>query len=178
MVELATTPLNRITVSHLSKVTGISRQGFYYHFSDVYALAVWNFKTQVTQRVKAYATYASWVTCITQMMDWMQEHKVECYRVIEAMPSGEFENFLFNELRELMIAVLEDLESAIGAEDFHVKPEDRVFIIEHFTLTVQSHVMHWLASDMNQDPHVLVPRIQKILRGSVARALREFSNPE
>lgn len=178
MSELKTTPLNRVSVSRLSSMTGISRQGFCYHFSDVYDLAVWNFKTQVTQRVKSYATYSSWTTCIIQMMDWIQEHDVECYRVIEAMPTGEFEQFLFTELRELMVAVMEDLELSIRPEDRRVTQSDRDFIIDHFTLAVQSHIMHWLSDRMPERPSFLVPRIEQVIRGGVARALLSFSeNP-
>lgn len=175
MSELATTPLNRITVSRLSAMTGISRQGFYYHFSDVYDLAVWNFKTQVTERVKAYATYSSWVTCIEQMLVWLQEHKTECYRVIEAMPSGELEQFLYTELHELMVSVMTDLEAQVAGEHLRVSTYDRDFIIEHTTLTVQAHIMHWLSHDMPQDPHFLIPRVEKIMHGSVARGLRIFA---
>lgn len=176
MSELKTTPLNRVTVSRLSSMTGISRQGFYYHFSDVYDLAVWNFKTQVTQRVKSYATYSSWTTCIIQMMEWMQEHEVECYRVIEAMPPGDFEHFLFNELRELMTAVLEDLEPSIRPEDRCVTDRDRNFVIDHFALTIQAHIMHWLSNHMPEEPSFMVPRIQQMIKGGVARALKSFSD--
>ena len=39
---LTTTPLSKVTVSGLTRTAGVTRQAFYYHFSDIRDLTGWD----------------------------------------------------------------------------------------------------------------------------------------
>lgn len=169
MDELQTTALNRVTVRRLTQLTGTSRQGFYYHFTDVYDLAVWTFKTEITERVMAHASYAQWSAGLTTLLEWMDEHHDQTYQTIEALSLGELERFLFTELRAMMRAVVADVEEVDGVPA--PAPTEREIVVEHFTLAVLGHILHWLATDMAAEPAELARRIEWLLRGGVARSL-------
>ncbi|WP_172193047.1 TetR-like C-terminal domain-containing protein [Actinomyces faecalis] len=170
--ELETTPLNRVTVRRLSEVTGITRQAFYYHFADVYDLAVWTFMQEVTHRVMAAASYARWAEGLELLMVWMAEHKAQAYQTLQALSHEDLERFLHGQLRAMMVVIVSELEQAYPVR---LSEQDRAFIIDHYTLSVLGHLLHWLVTGMEQDPHVLVPRIERVLRGSVWQSLTRFS---
>ena len=44
---LRDTPLDEITVKDLTERCGISRQAFYYHFSDIYAVVDWGLQQEL-----------------------------------------------------------------------------------------------------------------------------------
>ena len=49
---LRDTPLDEITVKDLTERCGISRQAFYYHFSDIYAVVDWGLQQEL-QKLQA-----------------------------------------------------------------------------------------------------------------------------
>jgi len=168
--ELETTPLNRVTVRRLTQATGITRQAFYYHFADVYDLAVWTFMQEVTHRVMDAAGYDHWAEGLELLMVWMAQHKAQTYQTIQALSHEDLERFLHSQLRAMMVVIVAELDHDRG-----LSPQDRAFIIDHYTLCVLGHLMHWLATGMQQDPHVLVPRIERVLRGCVSQSLTRFN---
>ena len=58
--QLRSTPLDKVTVSSLTAQAGITRQTFYYHFADVYDLAVWVFEQEVANHIMEHASYSEW----------------------------------------------------------------------------------------------------------------------
>ena len=67
---LTTTPLSKVTVSGLTRTAGVTRQAFYYHFSDIRDLTVWVFKREVTNQINAHATYENWSDGLLAMLVW------------------------------------------------------------------------------------------------------------
>lgn len=167
---LTTTPLSKVTVSGLTRTAGVTRQAFYYHFSDIRDLTVWVFKREVADQIISHATYDDWSEGLLAMLVWMQSHPEETRSVISSLGMEELQVFLHKQLR----AVMEPIVDQLGA-DLTVTEGDRMFITEHFTLAVLGHISQWIATGMSADPYILTERIARILDGQVLRALTLFS---
>lgn len=167
---LTTTPLSKVTVSGLTRTAGVTRQAFYYHFSDIRDLTVWVFKREVADQIISHATYDDWSEGLLAMLVWMQSHPEETRSVISSLGMEELQIFLHKQLR----AVMEPIVDQLGA-DLTVTEGDRMFITDHFTLAVLGHISQWIATGMSADPYILTERIARILDGQVLRALTLFS---
>lgn len=167
---LMTTPLSKVTVSGLTRTAGVTRQAFYYHFSDIRDLTVWVFKREVADQIISHATYDDWSEGLLAMLVWMQSHPEETRSVISSLGMEELQVFLHKQLR----AVMEPIVDQLGA-DLTVTEGDRMFITDHFTLAVLGHISQWIATGMSADPYILTERIARILDGQVLRALTLFS---
>ena len=163
---LTTTPLSKVTVSGLTRTAGVTRQAFYYHFSDIRDLTVWVFKREVADQIISHATYDDWSEGLLAMLVWMQSHPEETRSVISSLGMEELQIFLHKQLR----AVMEPIVDQLGA-DLTVTEGDRMFITDHFTLAVLGHISQWIATGMSADPYILTERIARILDGQVLRAL-------
>ena len=85
----------------------------------------------------------------------------------------------------MMAAIITELEGQTPKQDTDndtvtpvfspLSAQYRDFIIDHFTLSVVAHVLHWLNQDMRTDPYILVENIEVIMRGSVLAALKRYS---
>lgn len=170
--ELATTPIDRVTVAGLAKTCGITRQTFYYHFADVYELAIWVFETDIADHIMAHASYELWADGFLKMLHYMQEHDAQCYAVINTLTTEKLEQFFYYQLRNMMRAIVAELQG-----ERVLVAADRRFIIDHFSLSVLAHLLHWLARGMRDDPRPLVANLEYIMRGSVERALNLFAAP-
>ncbi len=167
---LTTTPLSKVTVSGLTRTAGVTRQAFYYHFSDIRDLTVWVFKREVADQIISHATYDDWSEGLLAMLVWMQSHPEETRSVISSLGMEELQIFLHKQLRTVMEPIVDQL----GA-DLTVTEGDRMFITDHFTLAILGHISQWIATGMSADPYILTERIARILDGQVLRALTLFS---
>jgi len=167
---LMTTPLSKVTVSGLTRTAGVTRQAFYYHFSDIRDLTVWVFKREVADQIISHATYEDWSEGLLAMLVWMQSHPEETRSVISSLGVEELQIFLHKQLR----AVMEPIVDQLGT-DLTVTEGDRIFITDHFTLAILGHISQWIATGMSADPYILTERIARILDGQVLRALTRFS---
>ncbi|WP_026460800.1 TetR/AcrR family transcriptional regulator C-terminal domain-containing protein [Schaalia suimastitidis] len=170
---LRTTPLNKVTVRQLTDAAGLRRQTFYYHFADVYDLAVWLFKSEIADHILSHASYAQWSDGFLEMLVYLQQHREQSFAVISSLKHDDLELFFYQQLRTMTAAIVAELDG-----DLPVKKDDREFIVQHYTLCVLGHLLHWLAREMRDDPYILVENIERILHGSVLRSLELFAAPQ
>ena len=168
---LTTTPLSKVTVSGLTRAAGVTRQAFYYHFSDIRDLTVWVFKREVGNQVAAHSTYDEWSDGLLAMLVWMQSHPEETRSVLSSLGMEEFQIFLYKQLRAVMEPIVDHYSDGLT-----VTADDHEFVTEHFTLSVLGHVSQWLATDMSADPAILTDRIARVLDGQVRHSLELFAS--
>lgn len=164
-------PLSRVTVSELAAAANISRQTFYSHFSNVYELAEWGFHTEVTDRIVADASYADWADCFLMLLNFLKENREITYSISTSLSNDSLAEFFMGTMREVMVIIVDE----IGA-DLKLTKEDLDFVITHYTLAVVSHLMHWLATGMAQEPFKLASNLEFILNGTVRPSLERFAN--
>jgi probable dihydroxyacetone kinase regulator len=167
---LVTTPLAKVTVSGLAASAGVNRQTFYSHFSDVYDLARWVFTTEVANHIMAHASYDQWADGFSELLNYMKQHHDQTYAVIRSLRHDELERFFYRSLRNMMQVIVAEMDDGLT-----VRAEDRAFVIDHYTLAVLGHLLHWLATDMKENPYVLIERLEFVLHGSVRESLERFA---
>ena len=168
---LSTTPLSKVTVSGLTRTAGVTRQAFYYHFSDIRDLTVWVFKREVGNQVGTHSSYDEWSDGLLAMLVWMQSHPEETRSVISSLGMEELQLFLHKQLRSVMEPIVDEL----GA-NLTITESDRMFVADHFTLCVLGHVSQWLTNGMSADPYILTERIARVLDGQILRSLTMFAD--
>ena len=149
----------------------MTRQAFYYHFSDIRDLTVWAFKREVADQIIAHTTYEDWSEGLLAMFVWMQKHPDETRCVVSSLGIEDLQIFLHKQLRAVMEPIV-DQHSA----DLPVTEDDRAFVTDHFTLAILGHVSQWLATGMSTDPYILTERIARVLDGQVRRSLELFAS--
>lgn len=105
-------------------------------------------------------------------MVWMQQHPEQVNAVLDSLTHRELELFFHRQLRAMMESIVTELQGELKIAD-----RDRAFVIDHFTLSVLGHFLHWVARGMRDDPYELVERLELILRGGVRRSLALFAEP-
>ena len=168
--ELRATALTKVTVSRLAERVGVNRQTFYYHFADVYDLARWVFERDVAGHIMAHASYAEWARGYEQLLQYFHDHYEQVCAVLNSLSHQQREEFFLRQFREMMEAIVTELQG-----DLVLDEDDRAFIIDHYAATVLGHFLRWMAGNGQEDPAVLVGRLEKILRGAVPQSLERFA---
>lgn len=171
--ELETTELSRITVARLAARAGVTRQAFYYHFDDVYDAAAWLFQNEVARHILAHARYDAWAAGFEQLMTYMYTHRTQVQAILKSLTMPKTEVFFFRALRRMMTAIVAEL-----ADGYSLQPADRDFIIDHYTLAVVGHLMHWIATGMRDDPAQLAHRVEYVMRGHVLESIERYAQTD
>lgn len=167
---LRTTALDKVTVSRLSAAAGINRQTFYYHFSDVYDLAVWVFEVEVANHIMAHATYDQWADGYRTLLNYMRDNFDQMLAVLNSLGHKQRDIFFLEQFRAMMRALVAELQG-----DLVIAEEDREFIVDHFAVIVLGHFLCWLTTNGKEDPDMLVTRIEKTMHGTLLLALERFA---
>lgn len=168
--HLETTPLKKITVSKLAEDVGITRQAFYYHFQDVYDLALWVFETDVADHILQHASYDQWADGFRQLLHYLRRWQPQVYGVLASLPQLQLVRFFHAQFRIMMQAIVQELRA-----DLEVPESACSVVVNHFTAVVLGHMVHWLATDMAEDPDELVDQLEFLLRGQVREALTAYA---
>lgn len=167
--ELETTELSRITVARLATRAGVTRQAFYYHFEDVYDAAAWLFQEEVARHILAHARYDAWANGFAELMTYMYNHRTQVQAIVKSLTMQKTEVFFFRALREMMSAIVAEL-----SEGAQLLAEDREFIVDHYTLAVVGHLLHWIAAGMKDDPAQLARRVEFVMQGHVLESIERY----
>lgn len=166
--RLRTEPLDRVTVTELTRDCGLTRQAFYYHFSDVRDLAVWVFETDVARKVRAFAAEVGWADGLVRLMLYLRDNRSSTLGVLNGVGQPGLERFLFRQMRPITEAVME--QDGGGP----VRPEDRVLVVDFYTSAVLAVVLRWVGDGMAEHPYRVVGDLEIMLHGAVQESVRRL----
>ena len=89
------------------------------------------------------------------------------------MSREQIENYLFSLTYGLIAGVVE--EQAVGMD---VPKEEREFIAHFYKYSFVGVMLDWIRQGMTADPRVLTEKISAAMRGSIANAIRNFTETE
>lgn len=68
-------PIYKITIKELADSVGINRQTFYYHFSDIYDLALYMFKGKISNLIHTYSSSTNFNDIIYKVFHFAIENR-------------------------------------------------------------------------------------------------------
>ncbi|MBD7956021.1 TetR/AcrR family transcriptional regulator C-terminal domain-containing protein [Microbacterium sp. Sa4CUA7] len=166
--RLRTQPLDRVTVTELTRDCGLTRQSFYYHFPDVRHLAVWIFENEVAGQVRAYAAKVGWADGLVRLMLYMRDNRSSTLGVIGGVGQPGIERFLFRQMRPVTEAVMD--QNGGGPR----RMQDRVLVVDFYTSAVLAVVLRWVADGMVEHPYRVVGDLEIMLHGAVQESVRRL----
>lgn len=131
--------LNDITVKDLTERCGISRQAFYYHFQDLYAVVGW----ALQQELELLSQEKDLDSARSKVVEQMLRNRtmvLNLYRSFER-------SYVEHSLHKWALPIVEQ-KVAKQAEHYRVTKEQVTFVAELTTITLLSLVLGWLDRGM------------------------------
>ncbi|QCX27807.1 TetR/AcrR family transcriptional regulator [Nocardioides jishulii] len=166
--RLRTEPLDKVTVTQLTRDCGLTRQAFYYHFPDVRHLAVWVFETEVAAQVRADASDVGWSDGLVRLMLYMRDNRSSTFAVLDGLGRAGLERFLLGQMRPVTEAVMD--RDGGGP----VLPHDRVLVVDFYTSAVLAVVLRWVADGMVEHPYRVAGDLDLMLDGAIRESVRRL----
>ena len=165
-------PFEKITVSAIIKTCGISRNTFYYHFQDIYALLdAW------LQRELGIYTYpaeeAAWAARMMELLYACRENRKKIYHLYHSAPRGRIEQYLFRAADEQAGAYVSTL---IGPRQ--VSPQRTAGVVDLVRYAIIGFFLRFLAGNMADDIDSSVDALRTLFKEVVEHILLENAENE
>ena len=166
-------PLDKITIRDITEDCGISRMAFYYHFQDIYDLVEWACIEDASKALQGKKTYETWQEGLLQIFEAVLENKPFILNAYRCISREQMERFLYQLTYGLIRGVVDEKSQGVD-----ISEEDKAFIAEFYKYSFVGVMLDWIRQGMTADPRVLTEKISTAMRGSIANAIRNFSETE
>lgn len=168
---LRDTPLDDVTVKDLTERCGISRQAFYYHFSDIYDVVSWGLQMEL-QALKArpgLATQAGRDEAVRDAMERMRANRSIVLNAYRAYERSYVEHYLKKWIGPVLSRQVEE-----DADGLQVTRDQIDFMVNLYTMGLLSVVLNWLDRGMPGHTMEHLDDFKTVMDGSVRLALERL----
>lgn len=162
-------PLTKITVGDIADDCGINRMTFYYHFKDIYDLVEWSCFEDARRALDEKKTYETWQQGLLQIFEAVQENKPFILNVYRCVHKEQVEKYLQPLVDRLLLDVINE-----ESDNMTVRDEDKQFIAQIYSYIFIGLMLDWIKNGMREEPHQIVDRLAKLIKGSMSAALSRF----
>ena len=141
------------SVTSITRICGISRQSFYYHFRDIHDLYAWTLHHELMKTVRPVRG-EGWRTEIQAVLERMYENRLLVMRAAQARGSVNIDELLKNELGIHIMRSVEEISTGLG-----IAPADRALIARFYTAGLVEIVRLWIDDGMREPPERLAERL-------------------
>ena len=161
--------IDKITVKDLVEECHISRQSFYYHFQDIYALIEWSCEEDSRKALSDNTTYDTWQQGFLNILHAVEDNKPFIINVYRHVSQEQILQYLYRVVYGLLIAVVEEC-----AQGMTVRDEDKKFIADFYKHAFVGLTLEWIKSDMKPSPESIVSRLSDLIDGDIPRMLEKY----
>ena len=108
-----------------------------------------------------------------QIFEAVQENRPFILNAYRCISREQMERFLYQLTYGLIRGVVEEQSRGTA-----ITEEDKSFIAEFYKYSFVGVMLDWIRQGMTADPRVLTGKISAAMRGSIANAIRNFSETE
>ena len=164
-------PLDQITVQAITAECGISRNTFYYHYSDIYALLKAMFRRDMDTLLAQRQPGEHATEGLRRLIGYISTRQRMVQHIYSAVGQANLEDYLMETTWELFMAYIRDT-----AEGLSPSEEDLEFICYSYQFMLIGILLRWIRGGMKADLEGLLERAQRFFFHGTRRILEENSS--
>lgn len=166
-------PFDRISVVDITRLAGVSRNTFYYWYSDIYALVDALFLAETEKIKNDPASFSSWLDAFRHATRFAAENRRAVYHLYNSISRGKVERFLYDVTFSDMTLVVKGLAAGTDAAAGDIRDIAAFYSAALVALTVK-----WLDDGMRGDPDAHIENMARLFDGDIRTALsRSHTEP-
>ncbi|QIL46592.1 TetR family transcriptional regulator [Vagococcus coleopterorum] len=162
-------PLDKIRVNHVTEYAKVSRNTFYYHFSDINELLAWTYDNEVVNGLGRFQGINTWQEGLMQVLDYTEANKAFCLNTFHSLSRDRLENFLYEITNSMLLSIMVDNPAMCD-----VKDQTRKEIADFYGRAIVAQVIHWLVINLREEKRDLVDRIERMTVGTIEKVAEHY----
>ena len=162
--------LDKITVSQITDKCSIKRQTFYYHFSNIDDLISFGAKSYIKDIV-GLKEFKNWQQKFIYILNTIKEEKDSFFYLIMTRTAYNLGGCIFDIFKDEVMETVDGFK-----EEYPVSKNDEDFIVDFYSYGLTGIVLKWFDGGMEEDPKILVYKIESIIDGTSKKAFQKFAS--
>ena len=162
--------LEKITVKDLAEDCGLTRQTFYNHFYDIYALVEWIYLRETEKALVGNKDYDTWQQGFYQLLISVRQNKVLIRNTYRSINRDSLERYMYAVIYDQILAVVERQAGEMTVEQKH-----KDFIARFYSLAFLALVFEWIQDGMKEKPEDIVDQTAVLIKGDFEKALKKYA---
>lgn len=158
--------LDRITIKDIVKDCGVSRQTFYYHFTDIYQIVEWVYTEMVSEALTNNRSFDTWQHGYYRVHESMRNDKLLFTSACRSIKREFLESFMYKVQYDVIYPMVE-----VQARGIAVDRKHKEFVARFYCLAFVAMDLEWVQNGMKEDPAEITEAVATLLRGSFRKAL-------
>ena len=159
-------PLDKISVRDIIVECGISRNTFYYHYGDIYALLEALFKQEIQTLQAKHRPGDTWYDDLRAIFAHVSRNRKRVYHIYHSINHAILTQYMFQVTESLFLEYVRE-----AAEGLDASEEDLRFICFSYQSMFVGMLLDWLRRGMKGEPMDFLERAQRLLLGNTRRML-------
>ena len=163
-------PFDRISVKDIAERCGVTRNAFYYHYADIYALLAEIFELEIAKVAERVEEYDSWQEAFCAATAFAAENRNAVYHLFNSSNESLLERYYYESVLTAMRGYV--WKEAAG---LHVAERHILTLARFYTAALTGLTGDWLRSGMKGDANAFIEEIGDMLDGNIRSALERCS---
>ncbi len=159
----------KITILDITKICGLNRQTFYYHFQDKYELVDWIYYNEAISLIINDLTFENWNEKVLQMLTKMKEEDYFYENTLRVTQENGFRDYLFRIASELFCDIIGKI-----AENEEVTEDQIHFIAEFYAFGIVGIIISWAQHGMKETPEYIANQLKMVSEGTKKFAVARY----
>jgi probable dihydroxyacetone kinase regulator len=158
--ELMTTQtIDKIAIQDITSQLNVSRQTFYYHFEDIYALLHWTLQKEAIHLLQDKEMDLLWKEGILALFHYLEENKQFVRSAIESLGADRFKRFFYGEVFEIIQSVTTEF-----GKDFNEDKKYTDFLSHFYTIGLPTIAISWVQDEMDFTAEEMIEMMDKTFK--------------
>lgn len=162
--------LDKITIKNLVEDCGMTRQTFYYHFDDIYAVVEWIYLRETEKALAGNKDYDTWQQGFYQLLISIRQNKVLFRNTYRSINRDSLERYMHTVIYDQILEVVERQAAGMIVEQKH-----KDFIAHFYSLAFIAIIFEWIRDGMKEKPQDIVDQIAILIKGDFEKALKKYA---
>ena len=163
---LAERPFDKISVRDIAERSEVTRNTFYYYYTDIYALAEDVFESEIERLSESVADYDSWQKAFLAATSFAAENKRMILHLHNSAHGDILVRYYHKTILTGMLAYIRHEAEGLDVSEHKVMALARFYTAAFAGLTIE-----WIGSGMKGEPDSFIEDLGDMLDGNIRRSL-------
>lgn len=163
---LAERPFDKISVRDIAERSEVTRNTFYYYYTDIYALAEDVFESEIEKLSERVEGYESWQKAFLTATSFAAENKRMILHLHNSAHSDILARYYHKTILTTMLSYVRK-----EAEGLNVSESQIMALARFYTAALAGLTLEWIGSGMKGEPDSFIDDLGGMLDGNIRHSL-------
>ena len=163
-------PLNKITVKEITDNCDLTRNSFYYHFSDIYDVVNWIFEDEVESFVEQYVDEQNFDEGILKGIQFLYDNKDMLQHIYRTLQHENVDRYIGRMIDNIIMKLINSMDM-----DGEYDEETRKVTALFYRSALVGVIQQWLSNDMTTPPEPVAVLCDEVFIGTIKPTLESIN---